>query len=160
MRTAEIRPCHDRSRLRCPSDLTDAEWSLIASLIPPAKHDGNKRMVDDGGVLVMATPFGPFPFLRKPYADGGYQGPAFRAGRKRVPREVDVEIVKPSDQAKGFAALPGHGSSGAASPSTYTSTNRCRRIAKDWENLDQSALAFPRQASIRLLLRKLGEPAT
>ena len=32
----------------------------------------------DGGVLLMATLFGMFPFLRKLYADGGYQGPAFQ----------------------------------------------------------------------------------
>jgi len=28
----------------------------------------------DGGVLVMATIFGLYPFLRKLYADGGYSG--------------------------------------------------------------------------------------
>ena len=32
----------------------------------------------DGGVLLMAALFGLFPFLRKLYADGGYQGPVFR----------------------------------------------------------------------------------
>ena len=32
----------------------------------------------DGGALVMATMFGLYPFLLKLYADGGYQGPAFR----------------------------------------------------------------------------------
>jgi hypothetical protein len=32
----------------------------------------------DGGVLVMATVFGLFPFLRKLYADAGYQGPSSR----------------------------------------------------------------------------------
>ena len=32
----------------------------------------------DGGVLVMATLFGLYPFLLKLYADGGYQGPQFR----------------------------------------------------------------------------------
>lgn len=60
----------------------------------------------DGGVLVMATLFGMFPFLRKLYADGGYQGPAFQAALRRVLRGVDVEIVKRSDQAKGFVVLP------------------------------------------------------
>ena len=29
----------------------------------------------DGGVLLMATLFGIYPFLLKLYADGGYQGP-------------------------------------------------------------------------------------
>ena len=32
----------------------------------------------DGGVLLMATLFGLYPFLLKLYADGGYQGPQFQ----------------------------------------------------------------------------------
>ena len=30
----------DRRGLRYPSDLTDAEWALVAPLIPPAKRGG------------------------------------------------------------------------------------------------------------------------
>ena len=37
--------------------------------------------------------------------------------------------------------------------------NRCRRLAKDWENLNRKALAFLHLASIRLMLRKLCNPA-
>ena len=37
--------------------------------------------------------------------------------------------------------------------------NRCRRLAKDWENLNRKAIAFLRLASIRLMLRKLCNPA-
>jgi transposase len=33
--------------------------------------------------------------------------------------------------------------------------NRCRRLAKDFENLNHTALAFIKLASIRLMLRKL-----
>ena len=51
MWTAETRPHYDRSKLRYPSDLTDAEWSLIAPLIPPAKRGGNKRTVEERAVL-------------------------------------------------------------------------------------------------------------
>src|ERR1039458_1389880 len=36
---------------------------------------------------------------------------------------------------------------------------RCRRLAKDWENLNHNALAFLRLASIRLMLRKLCNPS-
>ena len=36
--------------------------------------------------------------------------------------------------------------------------NRCRRLTKDWENLNRTALAFLRLASIRLMLRKLCNP--
>jgi transposase len=60
----------------------------------------------DGGVLVMATLFGLFPFLRKLYADAGYQGPKFQAALKRVLRQVKIEIVRRSDTAKGFEVLP------------------------------------------------------
>ena len=56
----------------------------------------------DGGELVMATLFGMFPFLLKLYADGGYQGPLFRTAVKKVMKQVNVEIVKRSDTAKGF----------------------------------------------------------
>jgi transposase len=41
---------------------------------------------------------------------------------------------------------------------TVAPLNRCRRLAKDWENLNRNALAFLRLASIRLMLRKLCNP--
>jgi len=37
--------------------------------------------------------------------------------------------------------------------------NRCRRLAKDWENRNHNALAFLYLASIRLMLRKLCNPS-
>ena len=46
MWTTENRGRYDRSELRYPSDLTDAEWALVAPLIPPARRGGNKRTVD------------------------------------------------------------------------------------------------------------------
>jgi transposase len=45
MWTIENRGLYDRKGLRYPSDLTDAEWELIAPMIPPAKRGGNKRTV-------------------------------------------------------------------------------------------------------------------
>ncbi len=50
--------------------------------------------------------FGMFPFLLKLYADGGYQGPLLRAALKKIMAQVNVEIVKRSDQAKAFVVLP------------------------------------------------------
>src|SRR4051812_28367701 len=46
MWTSENRGRYDRSKLRYPSDLTDAEWALVAPLIPAAKRGGNKRTVN------------------------------------------------------------------------------------------------------------------
>ena len=51
----------------------------------------------DGGVLLMATLFGLYPFLLKLYAESGYTGPKFRQGLARICRQVRVEIVKRSD---------------------------------------------------------------
>jgi transposase len=105
----------------------------------------------DGGVLVMATLFGLYPFLLKLYADGGYQGAKFQAALRRIMRQVNLEIVKRSDQAKGFTVLPKRW----IVERTIGWLNRCRRLAKDWECLNRKALAFLRLASIRLMLRKL-----
>lgn len=46
MWTTENRCRYDRDHLRYPSDLTDAEWSLIEPFIPPAKRGGRHREVD------------------------------------------------------------------------------------------------------------------
>ena len=54
----------------------------------------------------MASVFGLHPFLLKLYADGGYQGPQFQSGLKQAMRQVEVEIIKRSDVAKGFTVLP------------------------------------------------------
>jgi len=54
----------------------------------------------------MATLFGLHPFLLKLYADGGYQGPIFQSAVRKILRQIDVEIVKRSDKANGFAVLP------------------------------------------------------
>src|SRR5271166_6510378 len=60
MWTTENRPKYDRDKLRYPSDVADAEWEHIASLIPPAKRGGRKRTVDvrevvNGLMYVLST---------------------------------------------------------------------------------------------------------
>ena len=47
----EHRLAADRSGLRYPSDMRDAEWALVAPLIPPAKRGGRRREVDVREVL-------------------------------------------------------------------------------------------------------------
>jgi transposase len=51
MWTAEHRQRYDRTGLRYPSDLTDAEWALAEPLIPPARRGGRQRTVDLREVL-------------------------------------------------------------------------------------------------------------
>jgi transposase len=43
--TDENRKDYERKGLRYPSDMTDAEWALIAPLIPPEKRHGRRREV-------------------------------------------------------------------------------------------------------------------
>jgi transposase len=42
---------------------------------------------------------------------------------------------------------------------TFSWLNRCRRLAKDFEHLARTALAFLRLAMIRLMLRRLARPS-
>jgi putative transposase len=278
MWTPENRDRYDRSHLRYESDLSDAEWSEVGPLIPPAKPGGNKRTVDirevtngvmyilstgcqwraipkdlpprstvheylarwthdgtlermhhelyvkcreqagreasptaaiidaqsvksaekggaaidphgydagkkvkgkkrhllvdtqgfvldaivtaadiqdrDGGAMLLATLFGMYPFLLKLYADGGYQGPQFQRALKRLLSKVEVEIVKRSDREKGFVVLPRRW----VVERTFAWLNRCRRLAKDLENLNVKARAFLLLASIRLMVRRLCRP--
>ena len=107
----------------------------------------------DGGVLLLSTLFGLFPFLKKLFADGGYQGPQFKRAVAEILPELQVEIVKRSDQAKGFEILPKRW----VVERTFAWLGRCRRLAKDFENLTRIAMAFVQLASIRLMLRKLGK---
>ena len=68
---------------------------------------------------------------------------------------MTVEIVKRSDQAKTFVVSPKRW----IGERTLAWLGRCPRLAKDWECLNGKALAFLRLASIRLMLRKLCNPA-
>ena len=104
----------------------------------------------DGGAMLMAVLFGLFPFLLKLYADAGYQGPDFQAAVAAVLRQVNVEIVKRAETGK-FVVLPKRW----IVERTIGWLNRCRRLAKDWENHNRTARAFLFLASIRRMLRSL-----
>ena len=108
----------------------------------------------DGGIVLLATLFGQFPFLKRLFADNAYQGPIFARALAMILPYLETEIVKRSDHAKGFVPLPKRW----IVERTIAWLNRCRRLAKDWENLNRNALAFLKLASIRLMLRKLCNP--
>lgn len=100
---------------------------------------------------MLSTLFGLFPFLQKLFADSAYQGPIFREALSGILPELEIEIVKRSDAIKGFVTLPKRW----IVERTIGWLNRCRRLAKDWENQNQNALAFLKWASVRLMIRKL-----
>ena len=104
----------------------------------------------DGAVLVLDRRTRRlFPFLETIFADGAYGG-------AKLCRAMDdaawrIEVVKRSAQAKGFEVIPRRW----VVERTIAWINRCRRLAKDYENLNRTAIAFIRLASIRLMLRRL-----
>jgi transposase len=119
---------------------------LLHAIVHPA--DIQDR---DGGVLLLSTLFGMYPFLVKLVADAGYQGTKFAdAVAKHLPH-LAIEIVKRSDQAKGFVVLPMRW----VVERTLAWLNRCRRLAKDFEALTRSHLAFVQLAMIRVMMRRL-----
>ena len=128
--------------------LVDTVGLLLHAVVHPA--DVQDR---DGGVLLLSTLFGLYPFLAKLFADAGYQGPQFATAVAKVLPHLSVEIVKRSDHANGFVVLPMRW----VVERTLAWLNRCRRLAEDFENLSRNALAFPQLASI-LMLRKLCNP--
>jgi transposase len=110
------------------------------------------RWSDDGAIVLAARPIA--SFLAKLFADSAYAGSIFHTALTKVLPNLGTEIVKRSDRAKGFVPLPKRW----IVERTIAWLNRCRRLAKDWENLNRNALAFLKLASIRLMLRKLCNP--
>ena len=60
----------------------------------------------DGGIWLLATLFGQFPFLAKLFADSAYAGSIFHTALGKVLPNLKTEIVRRSDRAKGFVPLP------------------------------------------------------
>jgi len=108
----------------------------------------------DGGLLLFTSLAERFPLLEKLFADGAYQGPQFRQALAKVRPQLTIAIVTRSDQAKGFAILPKRW----IVERTIAWLNRCRRLAKDFENRIRYAAAFVLLASLRLMVRKLCNP--
>ena len=112
---------------------------LLHAVVHPANIQDR-----DGGVLVLGTLFGKFPFLKKLFADGGYQGPIFKQTCMKVLPHVEIEIVKRSDTAVGFEVIPRRW----VVERTLAWLGRCRRLVKDVENRTRTARAFLMLASI------------
>ena len=91
-----------------------------------------------------------FPFLKAVIVDGGYQGIETAAAVYRAAK-APLQIVKRSDAAKGFQVLPKRW----IVERTFGWLGRCRRLAKDFENLTRSKIAFVKLAMIRLPMRRI-----
>ncbi|QAS80855.1 IS5/IS1182 family transposase [Rhizobium leguminosarum bv. trifolii] len=104
----------------------------------------------DGAPHVLKAIRRRFPWLRHIFADGGYAGSKLRQAMCGH-GDWTIEIIKRSDQAKGFVVLPKRW----VVERTFAWLGRCRRLAKDWEKSIESATAWAQIASIRMLTRRI-----
>ena len=112
-------------------------------------HSATVQDRDGGGPLLKASR-ALFPFIERAFADGAYDHT-----RVAMATDIVIEIVRKLPGQAGFAVLPRRW----VVERTLAWLGRCRRLAKDWESLNRKGLAFLRLASIRLMLRKLCNPA-
>jgi transposase len=103
----------------------------------------------DGGPPLLKDTRKLFPFLTTIIADAAYQGPRVATALAAI-ADWQIEIVRRAD-VTGFKVLPKRW----IVERTFAWLGRCRRLAKDFENLARIAMAFLWLASIRLLLRRL-----
>ena len=103
----------------------------------------------DGAKLVLEDLTEQFPRLRKVWADGGYAGKLVEQAKDWG--KLVLEIVKRSDQAKGFELLPHRW----IVERTFAWLGRYRRLSKDYEALRATSETMIRLAMIRLMLGRL-----
>jgi putative transposase len=104
-----------------------------------------------GGILLLSSLADRFPLLQKLFAAGASQGPVFSKALAKVRPQLKLAVLNRNDSAPGFVVVPNRW----IVERTIAWLNRCRRLAKDFENRIRTAAAFVPLASIRLMLRKL-----
>jgi transposase len=104
----------------------------------------------DGAALVVDKIRNSFPRLELIWADGAYHARQVDAAIANQPG-LRLEIVKRSDDVKGFVVLPRRW----VVERTFSWFGRNRRLAKDFENLAATLAAFIALACIQLALRRI-----
>ena len=92
-----------------------------------------------------------FRSLRKLWVDGGFSGPDFAAWVHEQRPELEVEVVKRSDDMEGFEVLPRRW----AVERTFGWLMLNRRLVRGHEKTESSATAWIYIAMIRLMLGRL-----
>jgi transposase len=94
-----------------------------------------------------------FPFIERIFADAGYQGPKAAAAIAKT-GTWKLEIVKRNELHR-FVVLPKRW----IVERTLAWISHNRRLARDFERYARSVAAFIRLAMIRIMLRRLTQPA-
>ncbi len=100
----------------------------------------------DGAPAILQASRRPFPFIRKVFADAGYQGP-----RVADATSIAVEIVKRKPDQIGFAVRPRR----SVGERFFAWISRNRRLGKDAEATIGSATAFLHAAAVMIHIRRI-----
>jgi transposase len=126
--------------------LVDTLGLLLGVLVTPA----NVTERDGARDLLMDT-LGWFAWLRMLWVDGGYQGESFAEWVQCLRPKLKVQVIKRSDQIKGFKVLPRRW----VVERTFAWFMRQRRLVRDYETTATSAQGWVYLAMIRIQLRRL-----
>lgn len=111
----------------------------------------------DGARLLLPALAHHWTRLRLIWADSSYAGELIEWVRQlRERRRIKLEIVRRSEAAKGFVALPKRW----IVERTFGWLNRCRRLSKDYEYLTEASEAMIHIAMINLMVRRLARRPT
>ena len=105
----------------------------------------------DGAQAVLRRVWGWLIWLRLLWVDGGYTGAAFANWVQARRRTLAVQVVKRSDDVRGFKVLPRRG----VVERTFGWLLHPRRLVRDYEQTISCAEAFIYIAMIRIQLRRL-----
>jgi putative transposase len=126
--------------------LVDVLGLVLVAVVHPA--DVQDR---DGAKLVLEKVKGKLPRLALIWADGGYAGQLIDWVKTTC--NWVLEIVKRSDDMKGFVVLPRRW----VVERTFAWLGKYRRLSKDYEALPETSEAMIYAAMTHLMLRRLAK---
>ena len=126
--------------------LVDTLGLVVGALVSPASVPEREGAQD-----LLKISLGSLKWLRRLWVDGGYSGQDFAQWVQEIRPKCEVEVVKRSDDAKGFKVLPRRW----VVERTFGWLMRQRRLVRDYERTESSAEAWIYLAMIRIQLRRL-----
>lgn len=119
---------------------------LVVMVTPASVQDR------DGAVPVLHEAHREYPTLQKVWADGVYNGKVIE--ECEVETGLDVEMVKRSDDMRGFVVLPKRW----RVEQTFALLGKFRLLSKEYERSLESSIADILHAMVSLMLRRLTTP--
>jgi transposase len=126
--------------------LVDTLGLLLGIFVTPASTPER-----EGAQGLLAHTLAWFTWLRLLWVDGGYTGEVFEQWVKTIRPKLEVQVVKRSDDKRGFKVLPRRW----IVERTLAWFMRHRRLVRDYETTETSAEAWAYIAMIRIQLRRL-----